>query len=110
MMPSTAEGGAWTAEMRFALTEDTREWSGSAAWSHGNERVVQQIEVEQEARRRKRGLALDEWQLREYVSGTPLPERVVQLCREIDLASAALSRMNPIPANFAEDVYWPRMW
>ncbi|QQR40654.1 hypothetical protein [Devosia rhizoryzae] len=95
--------------MRIARIKDSLDWS-EGELDHKAPRVVQQAEVEQEARRRKQGLAIDEWQLREFVSGVPLPERLVQLCRQIDLASAALSRMSPIPANFADDVYWPRMW
>ncbi|NGP17578.1 hypothetical protein [Devosia aurantiaca] len=95
--------------MRFARVEDSLDWS-EVPPRREPVRVVMQADVEQEARRRKQGLAIDEWQLREFVSGVPLPDRLVQLCRQIDLASAALSRMSPIPTNFADDIYWPRMW
>lgn len=72
--------------------------------------MVDTVEVENEARRRKTLLKLDEWQLREFVTDRPVPEHVTQMCRQIDLAAQALSRLSPIPADFADDLYWPRMW
>jgi len=66
--------------------------------------------VEAEARRRKASLHLDEWQLREYVTGRPVPDAISQMCRQIDLAAEALLRLSSIPADFADDLYWPRQW
>jgi hypothetical protein len=34
----------------------------------------------------------------------------VQMCRQIDLAAAALARLSPIPTDFGDDLYWPRTW
>ena len=96
--------------MRFATISDSREWSEGTPPPYLKHRVVQQAELENEARRRKAMLGLDEWQLREFVYGTVIPAHIPQVCREIELAAAALSRMSPIPANFADDVYWPRVW
>lgn len=96
--------------MRFAVIGDSREWSDASFMLVGHGRVVQQAEVEREARRRKTLAGLDEWQLQEFVTGSAMPERVPELCRQIDYAAAALSRMAPIPSDFADDLYWPRVW
>ena len=96
--------------MRFAVINDTREWSEPGAQRSGSGPVVDSEAVEQEVRRRKALLHLDEWQLRQYVTDRPVPEHIVQLCRQIDLAAAALARLSPIPGDFSNDLYWPRMW
>ncbi len=95
--------------MRFAEVSDNREWTGSSA-GDGITRMVHPSEVEEEARQRKAALGLDEWRLREYVSGNPVPVRIRQLCEQIDLAAQALSRMSKIPSDFRDDLYWPRCW
>ncbi|ODT65052.1 MAG: hypothetical protein ABS75_32945 [Pelagibacterium sp. SCN 63-23] len=95
--------------MRFAIIGDTREWSEPGVDGPRRGRPVRAEEVESEAWRRKARLNLDEWRMREYVTGRPAPGRVTQLCREIELAAAALQRMSPIPADYADDVYWPHM-
>ena len=97
-------------EMRFAVIRDTREWSEPDSRVAGVSRIVDSVEVEQEARRRKGLLKLDEWQLRQYVTDRPVPDHIVQMCLQIDLAAAALARLSPIPADYTDDLYWPRMW
>lgn len=97
-------------EMRFAAIKDTREWSEPVARERAVGPLVDTDAVENEARRRKVLLKLDEWQLRQYVTDRPVPDHIVQMCRQIDLAAAALARLSPIPRDFADDLYWPRMW
>ena len=96
--------------MRFAVIKDSREWSEPEARPVGAGRIIDAAEVENEARRRKTLLKLDEWQLRQYLTDRPVPDHVVQMCRQIDLAAAALTRLSPIPRDFADDLYWPRTW
>jgi len=96
--------------MHFALISDSREWSEASPAPRRDQRVIQQAEVEREAGRRKAALGLDEWQLREFVTGAAMPDHIPELCRQIDLAAVALSRMSPIPGDFADDLYWPRVW
>lgn len=96
--------------MRFATINDTREWSEPGAHHTHAGPTADSEAVEQEARRRKALLNLDEWQLRQYVTDRPVPDHIVQMCRQIDLAAAALARLSPIPGDFSNDLYWPRMW
>lgn len=96
--------------MRFAAINDMREWSEPGAHWNGAGPTIDSEAVEQEARRRKALLNLDEWQLRQYVTDRPVPEHIVQMCRQIDLAAAALARLSPIPGDFSNDLYWPRTW
>jgi len=95
--------------MRFAVIGDTREWSEPAP-ATPSRRPVNPAEVDTEARRRKALLRLDEWRMREFVTGLPMPEMVRQQALQIDLAAQALCCMSPIPSDFADDIYWPRIW
>lgn len=97
-------------EMRFAVIRDSREWSEPQSRPSGAGHAVDAVAVENEARRRKGLLRIDEWQLREFVTDRPVPDHIVAMCRQIDLAAAALTRLSPIPGDFADDLYWPRMW
>lgn len=96
--------------MRFAVISDTREWSEPGSPQARPTGTVDSEDVLYEARRRKSLLNVDEWQLRQFVTDRPMPEHIVQMCRQIDLAAAALTRLNPIPTDFCDDLYWPRTW
>jgi hypothetical protein len=95
--------------MRYTDFGNLREWSENTPRAAAN-RLIGFEEVFAEARRRKVALNIDQWQMEEYVSGDPMPARVQRLCKEIDLAANALSRMSPIPSDFADNVYWPPVW
>lgn len=94
--------------MRFAVIEN-REWSHHAS-VHAPNQTINPTEVDREARRRKALLGLDEWRVREYVTGIPMPSNIRNLCLQIDYAAQALARLSPIPADFTDDLYWPRVW
>jgi hypothetical protein len=96
--------------MRFAAISDTRGWSEPGSLPSGPDRIVDSEDVLHEARRLKTLLNLDEWQLRQFVTDRPVPDHIVQMCRQIDLAAAALTRLSPIPTDFSNDLYWPRTW
>jgi hypothetical protein len=98
------------AKVRFASSSESLEWNEPVLRSRTSGRVVSHLEVASEARQRKAALGLDEWQLREFITGAPVPANIRQACREIDLAADCLGRMSPIPTNFDDDVYWPRVW
>ncbi|MBK1793306.1 hypothetical protein JHL21_02200 [Devosia sp. WQ 349] len=95
--------------MRYTDFGNRREWTENGQFVAAN-RLIGIEEVFAEARRRKAALNIDQWQMEEYVSGNPMPMRVQRQCKEIDLAANALSRMSPIPSDFADNVYWPPIW
>lgn len=96
--------------MRFAVIEGSREWTEPAKPDHGQRPAIHLDDVEAEARRRKRALKLDEWRVREFVTGRPMPDTIRHLSLQIDFAAQAIGRLSPIPDNFADDIYWPRIW
>ncbi|MBJ6985879.1 MULTISPECIES: hypothetical protein [unclassified Devosia] len=95
--------------MRYTDFVNRREWTENGQFVAAN-RLIGIEEVFAEARRRKAVLNIEQWQMEEYVSGNPMPMRVQRQCKEIDLAANALSRMSPIPSDFADNVYWPPSW
>lgn len=95
--------------MRYTDFGNRREWTENGQFVAAN-RLIGIEEVFAEARRRKAALNIDQWQMEEYVSGNPMPMRVQRQCKETDLAANALSRMSPIPSDFADNVYWPPIW
>ncbi|MDB5621829.1 MAG: hypothetical protein JWR39_392 [Devosia sp.] len=67
-------------------------------------------DVEAEAARRLRLLRLDEWRTRAFVTGRQMPPEIRHLEAQINLATAAICRLAPIPADYQDDVYWPQQW
>ncbi|KKC38796.1 hypothetical protein WH87_07795 [Devosia epidermidihirudinis] len=67
-------------------------------------------DVEAEARRRLKALKVNEWRTREFISGQPMPEEIRHLALQIEFAAAALVRLSPIPDDYDDDLYWPRVW
>lgn len=96
--------------MRFAVISGSREWTEAAPERAVPQHVVEVEDVQYEARRRLKLLKLDEWRVREFVTGTPMPDHVKHLALQIDFAAEALARLSPIPADYADDVYWPLTW
>ena len=96
--------------MRFAVIEGSREWTEPAERADSDHKLVQVEQVHAEARRRFRALKLDEWRVREFVTGTPMPANIRHQSLQIEFAAQAISRLSPIPADFADDIYWPRVF
>lgn len=95
--------------MRFAVLGQSREWSEASPFGDVEPEAACRADIEAEARRRKAALQLDEWRMREYVTGRAVPEHIRELVIQIDYAAQALARLAPIPADYADDLYWPRM-
>lgn len=95
--------------MRLSVIEGGR---GSARQSEHRARDawVRAADVEAEAERRRREGRVTEWRVREYVTGTPMPPDIKYLELQIDFAARAICRLSPIPADFADDLYWPMYW
>jgi len=80
---------------------------GGAA-PRGEDADVARVEdVLAEAARRRRAIGFDDWRVREFVTGIAMPNRIKYLELQITYAAEALSRISPIPTDFADDVYWP---
>lgn len=96
--------------MRFAVIEGSREWTEALPERVYAPKAAGVEDVQAEARRRLRCLKIEEWRVREFVTGTPMPDNVRHLALQIEFAAAAIGRLSPIPADYADDVYWPRVW
>lgn len=87
---------------------------GKARMEQGGRRLtlrgVKVEDVEAEATRRLRAIRLDEWRVREFVTGRPVPADIKHLELQISFAAQAISRLSPIPSDYAADVYWPTHW
>lgn len=96
--------------MRFAVIEDSREWTEPAR--QGSEPATVSVlveDVEAEARRRLRSCRLQEWRTREFITGRPMPDDIRHFALQVEFAAQAISRLSPIPQDFDSDVYWPRL-
>lgn len=96
--------------MRFAVITGSREWTEAVPERVLPQRIIDIEDVQAEARRRLRALRLEEWRVREFVTGTPVPDNIRHLALQIEYAAQAIGRLSPIPADYADDVYWPRVW
>lgn len=97
--------------MRFAEIDAGREWTEPKRYVPIADAVTVLVEdVEAEARRRLRALKVNEWRTREFISGQPMPDDIRHLVTQIEFAAAALTRLSPIPDDYDDDLYWPRMW
>ncbi|SFV31545.1 hypothetical protein SAMN05216456_1374 [Devosia crocina] len=96
--------------MRFAVISGSREWTEASPPPAIPPRSIEVNDVQAEARRRLSVIKLEEWRVREFVTGVPMPDTVRHLALQIDFAAQAIGRLSPIPADFADDVYWPRVW
>ena len=96
--------------MRFAVITGSREWTESSSERRAPLRAAGREDVQAEARRRLKSLKLDEWRVREFVTGRPMPDDVRHMALQIEFAAQAISRLSPIPSDYADDVYWPRVW
>ena len=70
-------------------------------------RLASADEVRIEAARRLKAIGYEEWRVREFMSGRPMPSSVRFLQMQIAFASDALAQLDPIPEDFRSDRYWP---
>lgn len=64
-------------------------------------------DVKTEAARRIKDSGYEEWRVREFVTGAPIPSALKYLRMQIEFAAEAISRLSPIPHDFRADAYWP---
>jgi hypothetical protein len=97
--------------VQFAVIDGSREWNEPQLRSPAPVPERARVEdVHQEARRRLKDIRLDEWRTREFITGRPMPDHVRHMALQIEFAAKAIERLMPIPADYANDVYWPRVW
>lgn len=96
--------------MRFAVITGSREWTEAMPERVLPQRPVEVEDVQYEARRRLKALKVEEWRVREFVTGVPMPENIRHLALQIEFAAQAIGRLSPIPADYNDDIYWPRVW
>jgi len=96
--------------MRFAVISGSREWTEPTYEEAETRRSIEVRDVQAEARRRLTIIKLEEWRVREFVTGVPMPDAVRHLALQIEFAAEAIGRLSPIPGDYADDVYWPRVW
>lgn len=96
--------------MRFAVITGSREWTEASPERVTTQHVIEIEDVQLEARRRLKSLRIEEWRVREFVTGTPIPDHIRHLALQIEFAAQAIGRLSPIPADYADDVYWPLTW
>ena len=66
-------------------------------------------DVEAEARRRLRACRINEWRTREFITGRPMPDDIRHFAMQVEFAATAISRLSPIPDDFDDDIYWPKL-
>lgn len=93
--------------MRFAVVTGSREWTEASSEQVAPRRPIEVEDVQREARRRLKSLKLEEWRAREFITGVPIPDHIRHLALQIEFAAEAIGRLSPIPADYADDVYWP---
>jgi hypothetical protein len=93
--------------VRFAVVTGSREWTEASSERVAPRRPIEVEDVQREARRRLKSLKLEEWRAREFITGMPIPDHIRHLALQIEFAAEAIGRLSPIPADYADDVYWP---
>ncbi|WEX76055.1 hypothetical protein PYH37_004322 [Sinorhizobium numidicum] len=63
--------------------------------------------IRAEAARRIEASGYHQWRARSLATGVPIPGPIRYLKLQIDFVAEKLERLNPLPADFTEDKYWP---
>ncbi|KKB77501.1 hypothetical protein VW35_14780 [Devosia soli] len=92
------------------MIQGSKDWTDAKPSSYAPVRGVDVEDVHAEARRRLKALKIDEWKMREFVTGVSIPDDIRHVALQIEFASQAISRLSPIPSDYADDIYWPRVW
>jgi hypothetical protein len=64
-------------------------------------------DVEAEAARRGKTAGYERMRARHLTTGEPIPKPLQHLKIQMDWVVEALSGIDPIPADYADDKYWP---
>ncbi len=94
--------------MRLAVIDGGLNSGDQKRWDRAE--PIRPEDVEAEAARRMRDGRVNEWRVREFVTGHPMPPDIKYLELQINFAARAICKLSPIPADFADDLYWPTCW
>jgi hypothetical protein len=65
--------------------------------------------VAAEGRRRLREVGYERLAVKERVTGMQIPDAVRHYRLQVDYVVSVLSKLSPIPEDFASDIYWPKI-
>lgn len=63
--------------------------------------------VLEEGRRRLRDAGVDRYEIRERVTGIPMPSALRNFKLQVEFAASALAQLSPLPPDYRQDGYWP---
>lgn len=93
--------------MKFYIVEGGLDRASSKSGPDEDASRPSMHDVKTEAARRIKDSGYEEWRVREFVTGAPIPSGLKYLRMQIEFAAVALSRLSPIPDDFRADAYWP---
>ncbi|AJC81292.1 hypothetical protein IE4803_CH04153 [Rhizobium etli bv. phaseoli str. IE4803] len=93
--------------MKFKVIEGGLGQAALTNWRIEEDGRPNRDDVRREAVRRLNDSGYHPSRIREFVTGAPMPAALQYLSMQIDFAAEALSRLDPIPADFRSDGYWP---
>ncbi|MEZ2131737.1 MULTISPECIES: hypothetical protein [unclassified Sinorhizobium] len=93
--------------MKFYVIEGGLSEAASKNDANGDALSPSMHDVKTEAARRIKDSGYEEWRVREFVTGAPIPSALKYLRMQIEFAAEALTRLSPIPHDFRADAYWP---
>jgi len=80
---------------------------GLAESATKDERPLSKTDVLAEAMRRIKASGYERYHTRYLVTGEPIPKRLQYLKIQMAWVADTLAALDPIPADYAEDKYWP---
>lgn len=70
--------------------------------------ALSRTDVAAEATRRIKASGYERCRIKQLATGEPIPRALQYLKIQIDWVADTLAGLDPIPADFADDKYWPR--
>jgi hypothetical protein len=71
--------------------------------------VTDRDRVKQEAARRLRDAGYAQSHIRFLATGSAIPIPLRNFKMQVDFVADTLSRLDPVPRDFASDIYWPKL-
>jgi hypothetical protein len=94
--------------MKFRVIEGGLSAAGERQDGAGNG-WPDHADVRREAERRLGACGYHRSRVMELSLGLPMPSALRYLAMQIEFAAEAICRLDPIPADFHKDLYWPKL-